>query len=789
MVERDGVGVMRILFLILLLSIYSFGQENRLVRQNELSDSLNTLRNLIGTGGVALPDSVIFPTDTTAQRTFSDLKYVDKTTAQTITGQKNFSGTVKVGSDTSMILGYMDGSYRTGIYINQLAGHPYGFNKIFKVKPLDAYTADWSMTSGMTDFIDTLDGVDHTLNIAANNFGDLQVPQFGMQFEHNYEFADSGSAMEWFLWYNDLPSPNTDYSVRPIQLGIEQYESGRHYTSFSYSVDRLFIGGTDALDDRFDFQPKSTAFAGKLGAFFMNDSSWMKNNVNNFGWLYQMSNDNSSIELMRVDDNNRVLISPSTTNYIDFGSPIYGTIDWRNEANTDVVSIYKETGTDRIFVGGTDGMVTNQLEVTVIPQDTFMLDAGKFYIDDLTGSVQYTMPENLVTNGTFTAWTGAGKAATPDGWTFAPDPRDTTAIYVEQSPTGKAHYVWDGSSINHYLLQATSSIGTNYGYSFEVSAITDSAKVYIVGVPIVITSTGVYSGSCESVANEKFKIIPFYGAGSITLDNMRLWEIGGNIDAPTYDVPVILDSLGLAVAPVIDTTGVTDGYVLKYLGGSIVYSPDVSTSGSGTFNPDGVTIDTTAGGLARVLPAKVTKWDSVTYKQNRDTDLDNPDIPLNVLQDSLTAKANTAWFAIAPALIDDSITVKMNRSEMAGYATASHTHTEFYDTLAFNISVPDTVIAGDNVIFKIPNNITITEVSAFTNSGTVTFNVEERGETTPNTAGTDVMTSDLVADTDQQETSTFSNSGIARDAYLAISVTSITGDPTLFGVHIRYIKQ
>lgn len=112
----------------------------------------------------------------------------------------------------------------------------------------------------------------------------------------------------------------------------------------------------------------------------------------------------------------------------------------------------------------------------------------------------------------------------------------------------------------------------------------------------------------------------------------------------------------------------------------------------------------------------------------------------------------------------------------------------FFDTLSFNINIADTVITGDNAIWKIPNNITITEVASFTNTGTVTFNIEERGETTPNTAGTDVMTSDLTGDTDQQETGTFSNAGIARDAWLALVVASKTGDPTLFGVSIRYVK-
>lgn len=157
-----------------------------------------------------------------------------------------------------------------------------------------------------------------------------------------------------------------------------------------------------------------------------------------------------------------------------------------------------------------------------------------------------------------------------------------------------------------------------------------------------------------------------------------------------------------------------------------------------------------------------------TNVQAYDANLNSPDLALNLVQDSLD--------------------IKMNRSEMSGYASASHTHTEFFDTLSFNINIADTVITGDNAIWKVPNNITIIEVAFFTNTGTVTGNLEERGETTPNTAGTDVMTSDLTGDTDQQESTTFSNAGIAKDAWLALVIASKTGNPTLFGANIRYVK-
>jgi hypothetical protein len=97
-----GIAMKKTIIIFLLLSIYSLAQENRLIRQNDLTDSLNAIRTLIGTGGIALPDSVLFSSDSTDQRTFSDLKYVDKTSTQTITGQKDFSNTKTVFSGDSV---------------------------------------------------------------------------------------------------------------------------------------------------------------------------------------------------------------------------------------------------------------------------------------------------------------------------------------------------------------------------------------------------------------------------------------------------------------------------------------------------------------------------------------------------------------------------------------------------------------------------------------------------------------------------------------------------------------
>lgn len=696
----------KLLFIIILLSFYSFAQENMIVRQQELSDSLDAVRTLIGTGGVPLPSNVMY-----------------KDSIQTITGQKNFSGTVKFRSDTSITMGGLVGSYPLGLDYYLKTANSYQIPLRFNV--LDANTPAWTITSGEVDFTPSVTGKDHVFNIGHNWSSTHSRPQFGQQMEANYEQNDTTTWYEWFSYFNDYPSPSITYNVRPFQLATVRYgtsEPYRYTSSISTNADVVSI-----LDERnislIEFRTQTygatsnetTIARGRLQDAFGNsmiyimDSLWIFHNINNMPWLFQAKLDGSAKELMRIDNNERLLLSPSTDIPIVFSSPVYGNIYWTNEAGTGTVPIYKENGTDRIYVGGQDGMVTNKIEVINMPQDTSGLESGQFYVDDLTGSVQYTFPEDIVTNGTFTTWTGTGKSATPTGWTFAPDPRDTTAIYIEQNPTGKLHYVWDGSSRDTYVLQDTSTIGVTYGYSFVVEAITDTALVYIVGNGVRITSAGIYSGSFESVANEKIKISPEYGAGEITLDNFKLWVVGGNIDAPTYDVPVILDSLGVLISGVGSTS---------------------------TGNPDSL------GG--QPASAYLLKSDSTIYLTPSD--------------------ANSA------------------------YATKSHTHTEFYDTLAISFGIMDTVTTGDYVGRKIENNITITEIAAYTNTGTVTFNIEERGETTPNTAGTDVMTSDLVADDNQQETTTFSNSGIARDSWLVLNVTSKTGDPTIFGVTIRYVK-
>lgn len=795
----------KIIFIILLLSIYSFGQDNRIVRQNELSDSLDAVRTLIGTGGVPLPDSVIFTSELTP--------YVDKTTAQTIPGEKDFTGGIKLSDTTHSIYFYNPFTANYGYY------------------GLRSWNA-WVNTDGRPDV-----GFGLGYNLAAGGGRvDTDDIAMGMMMESHYD-GNGYTASELHLM--NVGTNNVQY-----RFLTADFNKTTNSTGLRLNADKIFMG-EDNGSIIYIMQNGFIDYYQPYFSMYPNNSSMIANwNKDSTAWVF----------LPYLDNNDRYTFGNIDT--IAAGNPFlhFYQMGLRFD-NTFGISSYNSGGTltknfyydsdelriqadttepvkiraSNLYFEKEDGGLIDIIN-PALPFDTLGLEAGERYVDATTGIVQMRIGTNLISNGDFSSWTwDASSYRHPTNWTVQNQSTDSTATYIENS-SDRLHIVSDGTSLMRYYYNAASSeVGVTYIYSFNlISWSADSLAFSVGNVPIntnyVDLNEGFVTGELTPTsAQPLFSFVTLAGGTcDVLIDNLRIWKkTGGTIQTVA---PIIL---------VPDTTGITDGYAVKYVGGSVVWSPDVSTGGSGLFTPDGVTIDTTAGGLARIVPAIKNRIDSVWTKQPLDGDLtdladgeltaskvggvkdaDYGDVTvssgawaveddshnhvisnIDALQDSLTAKANTAWFAIAPTLIDDSIAVKMNRAEMSGYSTTSHTHTEFADTvrvaswsMGMGNTDLDTLTAGSFGGIKIENNYTITEVSAYTNSGTVTFNIEERVETTPNTTGVDVITSDLVADTDQQETSTFSNAAIDRDDWLILTIVSITGDPTIFSVTVRGVK-
>lgn len=110
------------------------------------------------------------------------------------------------------------------------------------------------------------------------------------------------------------------------------------------------------------------------------------------------------------------------------------------------------------------------------------------------------------------------------------------------------------------------------------------------------------------------------------------------------------------------------------------------------------------------------------------------------------------------------------------------------DTLTQPWGIMDTVTTGILPGWKVPFDITIVDISSFTDANTTTFNIEERALATPNSAGTDAMASDQVADNDNQVTTSFSNAVFSKDTW-AVPTISATGDVAIFSISVRYVKN
>lgn len=101
-------------------------------------------------------------------------------------------------------------------------------------------------------------------------------------------------------------------------------------------------------------------------------------------------------------------------------------------------------------------------------------------------------------------------------------------------------------------------------------------------------------------------------------------------------------------------------------------------------------------------------------------------------------------------------------------------------------------VTGDSGRIQIyfGQDVTITRVACSVKAATsVTINLEERAEATPDTAGTAVLTSNLVCDTNSESSITFSNASIASRVPLALTIIAVSGTPDTLRVHVEYTKN
>lgn len=108
-------------------------------------------------------------------------------------------------------------------------------------------------------------------------------------------------------------------------------------------------------------------------------------------------------------------------------------------------------------------------------------------------------------------------------------------------------------------------------------------------------------------------------------------------------------------------------------------------------------------------------------------------------------------------------------------------------THAKTIYIEGPTAADDFPICYVGDAVTIIAIRSVTDAGTVTFNIEQRGKFTPATAGTNVLSSDQVADTGGEEvTSSFADATVPADNWLCYAASAVASSPTKLWVCVEY---
>jgi hypothetical protein len=105
--------------------------------------------------------------------------------------------------------------------------------------------------------------------------------------------------------------------------------------------------------------------------------------------------------------------------------------------------------------------------------------------------------------------------------------------------------------------------------------------------------------------------------------------------------------------------------------------------------------------------------------------------------------------------------------------------------ISYNVIDPTTTESA-KLQHKFGVAVTISRVTCSTDTGTATIDLDHRLETTPNTAGTDVLTGTIICDTDMQVDGGFADATIPADRPLALLITGVASTPGVVRVHVDY---
>ena len=290
--------------------------------------------------------------------------------------------------------------------------------------------------------------------------------------------------------------------------------------------------------------------------------------------------------------------------------------------------------------------------------------------------------------------------------------------------------------------------------------------------------------------------VTFWSSGTaLTSDPQMTFDPGNNLftitdllttrATSTNATTTTLRVSGVANVQELITANITSGGILFSGGSGLVTGSGVLTNGQLLIG-DGSDAPTAAGLTGTADQITITNGaGSITIS-----------IPTPAIISQLTVTSGTTTNATSTFLA-----VTSAFSAPAGFGgrsltvsgTALDADNELYNDID-SISIASSSLSANLTIaqHKFATAVTITRISCSTDAGTADIQFDERVESTPNTAGTDVMGSPALAlqcDNDGAATTTFNNAGIAADAPLNLDIDAAASSPKKLRIFIEFTRD
>lgn len=248
----------------------------------------------------------------------SVLDLVDRSSWQNVPARKNFLSDIKLGADSNTTLSALNTTINSPIIKKKRTSGTYF--PLFQIIPPDANLSevpDMLIYSGFNDFIPGEPGIDYVFNYGTNqNSRLLHRPQWTVQLESNYERSATQNLYEWFSDFQNYPSPYTTFAARPIGtiVVVDHAADTLYSVENGMTADVIYWNNQNnqqVMKWMFKNENPNSLLAHTNSNLLLMDSTRITAGHNNYGWLFQnVAAENSQVELMRLDEENMVVIDP-----------------------------------------------------------------------------------------------------------------------------------------------------------------------------------------------------------------------------------------------------------------------------------------------------------------------------------------------------------------------------------------------------------------------------------------------------------------------------------------------